>query len=283
MSIGKAIESCGWLQGKIISKDNAQEILKNATFIDVEFSELADKHFDLIVVTQSCNLANEAVPTVQLAIAHHIGTRDKQKEYNKHPRDFDMYYSFAEGEGEESTTMVQNIRINILEKVFVHKSYLLSTAFNSQALIGDLELRSFVDWLGCHYTKPALPTEFNNQIDAVRRKNTKKFRKKEKGLSADFLGIYVLISPDRDIVQGETYSVNMLGLVDPSSDLDGAAECLVDYAELLEAAGMKVKYAARYSTKVSVATLQDYQRLYLDELSYGSGDAPPPDVKPGIR
>lgn len=283
MSMGKAIESCGWLQGKLIPKASAQTILKEAILIDVELSELEAKDFDLIVVTQSCNLANEAVPTVQLAIAHHIDKRDKQKEYNKHPREFDMYYSFVHEEDGESKSMEQNIRINILEKVFVHKSHLLTTTFNSDAVINDLELRSFVDWLGCHYTKPALPTEFNNQIDVVRRKNSKKFRKKEKGLSADFLGIYVLISPDRDLHKGEKYSVNMLGLVDPNSDIENAQKCLVEYADLLKEANMNVNFFAKHSTKVSVALLQDYQRLYLDDLSYGGGEPPPPDVNPGIR
>lgn len=282
-SIGSAVESKGWLQGCFIPKDKAMRLLQSSTLIDLDLDDLRTKEFDLVVVTQSCNLANNSVNTVQLAVAYHIEERERNKEYNKHPRELDTFYTLISGDDVDSETTQINIRICILEKIFAHKSLLLETTFSDDILFADQELRSFVEWLGCHYTKPALPTQFNSMIDAEKRKNSKKSRKKEKKLSADFLGIYVAISPDRDLEEDESYDVNLLGITPPKADIENANQCLKEYALLLADAGMEVKHRAMPSNKVSIHLLQDFKRLYLDELSYGAGDEPPPDVRPGIN
>ncbi|EKZ9012018.1 hypothetical protein CGJ07_23490 [Vibrio parahaemolyticus] len=290
-SVGKQLEDRGWLQGSIIEKVHSLPLIFAGTCIDVDPNELAALDFVLIIATQSCNIANANVNTVQLAVAYHIDSRDRNKEFNKHPRELDTrYISLVEsqdgdgdGDGNNSVALLEHsVRINILEKIFIPKEMLLDIPRNEDLTFQEYDKSSFVDWLGSHYTKPALPTQFNDMIATVRKKKSKPSRKKEKALVGDFLGVYVNIHPDRDLKENEQYKVQMLGLVDPTADLAEAQGCLDNYATILSTAGMNVVASAKHSTKISVAVLQDFKRLYLDELSYSEENDVPPDVRPGI-
>lgn len=283
LSIGKQLESKGWLQGSIISKVSGLPLIYQGILVDIVAEELAEHDFILIVATQSCNIANSAVNTVQLAIGYHVDSREKSREFNKHPREIDTWYNSIRSKGSEEVIVLENsIRINILEKIFIPKALLLEVEHSEDLIFQDYEKSSFVDWLGSHYTKPALPTQFNDLIATVKSKSSKKIRKKEKALITDFLGVYVNIYPNRDLNNGEKYKVKLLGLVKPQSDLDIAEKCLDNYSKILSDAGMDVTKIARHSTKVSVAVLQDFKRLYLDELSYSEEENSPPDVNPGL-
>ncbi|TVL59203.1 hypothetical protein AYJ00_13620 [Shewanella algae] len=65
-SVGKRLEDRGWLQGSIIEKDHSLPLIFAGTCIDVDPNELAALDFVLIIATQSCNIANANVNTVQL-------------------------------------------------------------------------------------------------------------------------------------------------------------------------------------------------------------------------
>jgi hypothetical protein len=283
LSVGRQLEKKGWLQGSIISDLSGLPLIHRGILVDITPEKLSESNFVLIVATQSCNIANEAVNTVQLAVGYHIDSRSKNREFNKHPREIDTWYnSICSIGNEEVIVLEKSIRINVLEKIFIPKELLLGVELSEDLVFQDYEKSSFVDWLGSHYTKPALPTQFNDLIAAVKKRNSKKFRSKEKALITSFLGVYVNIYPNRDLNNGEQYKVKLLGLVKPQSDLDIAEKCLENYSTILSEAGMDVTKTAKHSTKVSVAVLQDFKRLYLDELSYSQEEDTPPDVKPGI-
>lgn len=282
-SVGKQLEDRGWLQGSIINKEQSLPLIYQGTCIDVTPDCLAAHDFMLIVATQSCNIANAGVNTIQLAVAYHIGSRDRNKEFNKHPRELDTFYhSFEPTGSDEGKTLEQSIRVNIQEKIFIDKEKLLEVTLDGNVNFPEYELNSFVDWLGAHYTKPALPTQFNDMIADVRKRKPKPTRRKEKALNGDFLGVYVNIHPNRDLRDNEQYNVILLGLVNPTSSEEEALECLHSYSSILSDAGMHVNVSAKHSTKVSVAAIQDFKRLYLDELSYSEETEVPPDVRPGI-
>jgi hypothetical protein len=283
LSVGRQLEKKGWLQGSIISDLSGLPLIHRGILVDITPEKLSESNFVLIVATQSCNIANEAVNTVQLAVGYHIDSRSKNREFNKHPREIDTWYnSICSIGNEEVIVLEKSIRINVLEKIFIPKELLLGVELSEDLVFQDYEKSSFVDWLGSHYMKPALPTQFNDLIAAVKKRNSKKFRSKEKALITSFLGVYVNIYPNRDLNNGEQYKVKLLGLVKPQSDLDIAEKCLENYSTILSEAGMDVTKTAKHSTKVSVAVLQDFKRLYLDELSYSQEEDTPPDVKPGI-
>lgn len=276
-STGKLLEDRGWLQCALIDKDQALPLLSKGILIDLSAETTAQSDFVLILATQSCNLAHSDVNTVQLGMGYHIGEKDKARQNNKHPRELDTFYLLKKEEG----PVEQNIRININEKIFIPKDLLLNVNLREEMYIPDYEKKSYVNWLGSHFTKPALPTHFNDLIAAEKRKGGKKARKKEKAL-ADFLGVYIQLYPNRDLGDNEKYQANLLLLVKPEADLDKAAQLLESYAEVLINAGIDVKQEAQYSTKISVAVLQNFQRIYLDELSYSEKGDLPPDVKTSI-
>ena len=70
--LGKVLEESGWLQGAIIRHSDAKEILQSSICIDVDLESIASRKFVLLVATQSCNLVNDVVQTVQLCIAELI-------------------------------------------------------------------------------------------------------------------------------------------------------------------------------------------------------------------
>lgn len=275
--LGKVLEESGWLQGAIIRHSDAKEILQSSICIDVDLESIDSRKFVLLVATQSCNLVNDVVQTVQLCIAELIESPNPAFEYNKNPRKLDTFYTIL-GEDEDSEDISkQYIRIDILEKVFAPKAILTSIDFERSSKFAELEKRSFVDWLGAHYTKPALPTDFNDALSAI---PSKKRRKVEKDLSKDFLGFYVKIFPNRELQEGEQYEIQLLGLMMDESDENSAKQSMLKYKGLIENSGIKVAATAvRRKSQVSIAMFDDFSRIYLDELSYREGDNYPPDLK----
>lgn len=285
-SISTTLEKRGWLQGALINKEQSLTLLAKSTLIDVILQDLEDKDFDLIVVTQSCNIASDKVTTIQLAIAYHLESRDKQREYNKAPRELDTYYFETIEIKGEATSIERSVRIKILEKVFLPKLELLSVSRKQDVLFAEKEKRSFVDWLGAHYTKPALPTQFNDMIAAQKNKTNgskKNARKKEKKLQTNFLGVYVNIIPNRDLQDGEQYSVQLLGLINSDADTSTAIQELDDFTNILKDAGMIIQSSVKSENQVSVAVIRNFTRFYLDELSYSENSHFPPDIHPGIN
>ncbi|MDN4502930.1 hypothetical protein QX776_11005 [Alteromonadaceae bacterium BrNp21-10] len=269
----KLIEQGGWLQGKVISGKYCEELLKLAIKIDVDLETLKPREYVLIVATQSCNLANSAVNSAQLCIGRKIGNTNPAFEYNKHPRILDSYYV----EVTETETLQQSMRINILEKVFVQKELLLSFRFNDDILFGTQELKSFVDWLGCHYTKPALPTSFNALLDSGKQKRK---RKLEKNLSHDFSGIYVKLFPNTELAPDEKYQVQLLGILVENSDATRAKLAMDNFVSYFQEVGIEVNAAVnRLPSQVNLAVIKDFSRLYLDDLTYRENGELPIEIE----
>lgn len=279
-NIGTAVENAGWLQGSIIDKCHADLIFAHAICIDLEPGSLTEEEYVFIVATQSCNLANNnAVNTVQLCIARKISEVKKDFAFNKHPRFLDIEYNELVGDVQSADVKTQPIRVNILEKVFVPKRILIDIEEFLGTPFFDTQLKIFVDWLGAHYTKPALPTSFNNQLKNLSKGQQRKHREKEKKLNHDFTGVYVKLSPNRELESGEQYDVQLLGVVSSTSDLTDAQQELDEYASYMTLVGMRVQAVAREATKVSIASLNGFNRIYLDDLSYGSNGELPIEVE----
>lgn len=275
--LGKHLEDSGWLQGAIITQSDAKKVIDASNCIDVDLQCIESREFVLIVVTQSCNLVNDCVQTVQLCIGELIESPNKGFEYNKNPRTLDTFFTSLSDNEDPADIARQYIRIDILEKIFAPKDVLASVDFARNIKFSELEKRSFVDWLGAHYTKPALPTDFNNALSSI---PSKKRRNAEKGLSKDFLGFYVKIYPDRELRKGEQYSIQLLGLMMDEANKESADNAMQKYAELIKTAGVDVSaVAVMRKSEVSLAVFDDFSRIYLDELSYREGGNYPPDLR----
>ena len=129
------------------------------------------------------------------------------------------------------------------------------------------QLNGYVHWLASRYTRPALPTTFNNRIARSDSKNKRK--KIAKSLDAGLSGIYVEISPNKELPENEDYSVNLLGLIaagytDDRGDIENKIE---KYAEFMRSANMDVLVSVRSEDEISVAVFNRFQRFYYDDLS----------------
>ena len=288
-SFAEKREQRGWLQGAIIEKNEATSLLKThrCNLIDVNAEALNSEEFILLVASQSCDIANNAVNTVQLQVAREIENRNPSYTYNAHPRLLDTFITeivkTKETSNDAHDAIERSFRVNILEKIFVPKEILYEIAFNANVKWGIQEERSFKYWLGEHYNRPAFPTDFNNLL-----KNTKNVEKKldkiAKSSHEDLSAIYVRSEPFRELIDGETYSLQMLGALTTEGSQSNAEEKLTRYADLIKSAGITVTHCiVRSKTQISLAMLDGMHRFHLDKLSYRDENAPLPlDVQPGI-
>ncbi|MGF1764838.1 hypothetical protein [Aliivibrio kagoshimensis] len=280
-SLGEQLEMNGWLQGSIISGNCAIETLKQCRVIDLDVSRLVKDEFILIVASQSCYIArSDDESSIQLVVASIIDKTDGNKEFNKNPR-----FIHCTGRtviGSEESAKIEEIyfEIKVVEKLFIKKKHLINTSIDHDISITEQDRRSFVNWLGGHYTKPALPTAFNDIINGI---ESKPYRRAEKALGAEFRGVYVSLEPKGEIDKAnEIYKVQLLGLVFNESDEKAGSPKLEKLATLMKSVGLDVTVACLSPKKVSIDLLDRFTRIYLDDISYKQQVSLPPDVNPRI-
>ncbi len=225
--IGDLLEKSGWRQGSIVQQENNSELLKhiNCTYKseDVLF----------VVATQSCDIANnniESDPYIELSAVHLIESLDGNLTYNKNPRTLHTTLQIYT----ENSNIIQtkNIELKAFEKHLVLKKIFTDFPPDNNIKFKSADLEAYVAWLASRYSRPALPTTFNDRISAADAKNN--LRKNAKNSNHSLSGIYVKITPDAEISEDQNYSVNLLGLV--SADFNGNLEnveiTLDEYAEV---------------------------------------------------
>jgi len=280
LSDGQKLERAGWLQGKLISKANGMNILaEGAQFVDFELDSILDKDVVFIVASQSCNIANYSVNTIQLSVGYYVEKSNAMRLHGRNPRLLDTELLRVVDDGIENLI----ININIQEFIFVQKSKLLEVEFEDDLNFNLQNLNSYINWLSAHYNRPALPSRFNDLL----KKKEKVQRKKAKILSKSILGLYVQITPFSEIpvLSDEKYSVNLLAVISQSSDSNDIEiqATVKEFADIMVDAGMNVKAVALTEDKVSIAMISKFKRFYFDDLSYSDVNAPlPPEVTLGL-
>lgn len=287
MDLGNQLEKQGWLQASIVNKTEAQKLLQctDTQAIDIDVEALLNDDFVFVVSSQSCDIARNDVATVQLLLARIIDKRDPQKSYNSNPRHLDTFYSeiIESVDTGEAEIVEHSLRVSLQEKVFVKKYDLINSYYLSSTHWGDQEERSFRSWLGEQFTRPALPTAFNNLLKNAGKVESK-LRKQAKNLNDDLYAIYVRLNPNAEIVGDEYYEIQILGALANDGDITNAQSRLDRYKELIESAGITVTHCVvRNKNQISMAMLEGMTRFHLDFLSYREIDAEIPlDVNPGL-
>jgi hypothetical protein len=158
----------------------------------------------------------------------------------------------------------------------VPKKCFLNLTPNTNCQFASDAFRSYVYWLAARYSRPALPTAFNDRL----RNASNKLRKKAKSTNTQLSGLYVQISPDGDIQKEERYSVNLLGVVSAGYDgkTDEAMNRLNEYAEIMRNANMDVVVGLKKENDISVATINTFKRFYYDDLSFRLGAPLPSEL-----
>lgn len=278
MNFGSILEAKGWLQGCIIEKQQALILLgmEDTICIDINKAKLAEEDFVLVVASQSCDVARDEVPSVQLLIARIVESMDPQKSYNSHPRLLDTYVTKVHDEGVDEIYF----RISVLEKIFTPKQNLEKINYLDGVTWGIQEERSYRNWLGEHYDRPALPTAFNDLL----KHSERKLKTAAQQSNAHLYGIYIRLNPNRELNEGEKYEVQLLGALTNDGDAAIAQSKIDRYKNLLIDAGINVTHAVvREKKQISMEILEGMTRFHLDYLSYRTNtEELPAEVKPGI-
>lgn len=270
--IGSHLEQAGWRQCSLVSTEDTQQVMSAANY-------QYQSNLVLVMASQSCDIANNSIetdPYVELSVGKLIGKLDGNLTYNKNPRVLHTQFSLRTNTQEILSS--QPIELKAFEKLLVPKKFLIDFKPDSDRVLEQKYQKSYVAWLSARYSRPALPTAFNDLLKTTDRKN--KSRKIAKKGNTELSGIYVELHPNTDINANETYRVNLLGLLPAgySGDRNEASSVIEQYSKILEKAGMDVAYTIHSEDEVSVAFLSRFQRFYLDDLSF-KDDAPlPPEI-----
>lgn len=270
--IGNELEKAGWRQGSIVQPADTTRILDST-------GHAIDGSIILIVASQSCDITYSKLtidPNIELSVARRIDNSDGNYTLNKNPR---ILHATLQIRSDDSDIYhEQHIELKAYEKLAIPKQSLRNLTPDNKPLFKATHLNSYISWLAARYSRPALPTEFNNRISAV---DPKKLRRKAKGTNEQLSGIYAEIIPDKEIPKDKSYRVNLLGLVSAGFDGDLAeAELgLQQYAAIMQMANMDVNVVLRKENEVSVADIKRFRRFYYDDLSIKTGTALPPEVE----
>ncbi len=272
--LGTHLEKSGWRQGSIIRASDVQQLLKGIG-IDYEPSIV------LILASQSCDIAHndtDADPNIELFIARTLPEgSDGNFTHNKNPRVLHTQILFRTKD--ENVFGNEDIELKAFEKICLHKNNFESLQPDPDRKLDESQLNSYISWIVTRYSRPALPSTFNDRIKKA-DPNCKNKKIAKKG-NHQLCGIYVNIYPDAEISEDESYKVNLLGLLPSNTDgnADKAHTAIAAYAEILESAGMEVSTAIKTENEISVATLKSFKRFYLDDLSFREEAPLPPETQ----
>lgn len=259
-SIGLQLEEKGWRQGSLVNSQDNPKLYSDY-----------DEATVLIVASQSCDIAQENLdlePFVELSVGRIIANWSGNFSYGKNPRKLHLEIRVEANDLSAS----QYVELIASRKIQVNKSELSAFYPDTSSILLDHQLKTYIHWLAARYSRPALPTKFNDLISDYDKKD--KHRKLAKFLNPYLSGIYVEINPDAEISDGQKYQVNLLGLtpIDVSdTQLDEAEKLLQEYAAIMRNAGMDVVAKTQKEDEVSFAFMKRFKRFYFDDLSLRDG------------
>ena len=271
--IGNRLEEAGWRQGSVVRPSDLQHLLD---IIDMPY----EANLILILASQSCDIANNNLdvdPYIELSVARRIEGHKGHLTHNKNPRTLHTHIIYRTTDDDIFTE--ENLELRAFEKTSIPKESLAGLQPDADRVLEDRQLKSYVAWLAARYSRPALPTTFNDQIKAADPKD--KLRNKIKKGNEQLVGIYVEIIPDTEVTDDEYYSVNLLGLLPAGfvGDSSKAENAITAYAEVLRNAGMEVTSTIRTEDQISIAAIKRFKRFYYDDLSIKEETPLPPETQ----
>lgn len=275
VNIGAQLEKAGWRQGSIAQEKNVSSLLDGKAGI----TEQLGNELILVVASQSCDIAYDNIkddPFVEFSVGRVIDSQEGNFTFNKNPRILHTELLCKT----ENADLCESIFIELRasDKIQISKQQLGGFFPDQKKFLANNRLDSYVHWLAARYTRPALPTTFNDQIRKADPKN--KLKSKAKSIDSLLSGIYVEIIPDAELSDGQSYTVNLLGLVaaDFTGDIEKAEKVIGEYAGVMQTAGMDVFTSIQREDQVSIATIKRFKRFYYDDLSFKNNSSLPPEI-----
>lgn len=270
--IGSRLEKAGWRQGSIVRSSDLAAVLETA---GVPY----ERKLLLITASQSCDIANNKIeidPMIELSLARRIEAPKPHLLHNKNPRILHTHLLRRTGNVDVASDI--HIELKAFERFAIAKEVLKDLIPDFDLTMEERHLTSYVAWLAARYSRPALPTAFNDRIKAADPKD--KLRDKAKKGSEQLVGIYVEILPDAEIRDDESYRINLLGLLPGGfeGDVSRAESAITAYADVMQKAGMDVTKAVRTEDEVSLSIFRRFRRFYYDDLSIKDETPMPPEA-----
>ena len=271
-NIGQQLEEIGWRQGSIVKSEDIIQLIGKRS------KDFGDECI-LIIASQSCDITNFKVeddPILELSIGRVVKAQNGNCTFNKNARILHTELKYKSNNSTVSEDVF--VELKACEKIQIDKSMFLDICPDGKRILVNEQLKGYVGWLAARYSRPALPTAFNDRISKVDPKNKRK--NKAKSANDLLLGIYVEIIPDKEISDDQVYMVNLLGLVPAnfSGDVKKVKAAIDGYSEILTKAGMDVTVAISGEDQVSIADIKRFKRFYYDDLSFRNDSELPPET-----
>ena len=233
----------------------------------------------LVLASHDCDICHDSFeeePDVELLVVRHMpsGSEDGNYSHGKNPRRFQFWISHADDRLLYEASM--------LERRWISRRLLAETEHRGRDLLDDETIRLLQRWLSRRYKRMALPSEFNRRAEPAREYLVQKLKTKHKAIT----GIYLLLDPREELMEGDTYSV--LPILTARSETlaqDDQHRAAVQVKSLVQEAfarcdGLELQ-DVRLVSEAEVS-LEDVRNLvpwdYSDHLSYRQGT--PDDVAP---
>lgn len=218
--------------------------------LDVSYS---DNSF-CVVITQDCDMVHpktEDEPFVEFIIGNQ--TNDKSCKNGKNPRKLHL-----ENDNKIFEFIVHN-------RFFVKKEKLINYEFTDSNELGVLTTENkkiLKKWLGNRYIRAAFPDEFNKRLS---KKNiTKKLL--DKAISSKVSHIFFEVE-DRELSENETYTLNVMVVVDASDSEKIQIEEAYD-GYFYDIKGIESFVRVVTEDEVTLKDLRNYKRWDKDSISF---------------
>lgn len=267
---GEMLERSGWRQGSIVRIEEMSTLLAEST-------EEHDKNTILIIASQSCDIACDSDPYIEISICRLIESLRGDFTFNKNPRTLHTEVKVKTGNLDINRNIY--VELNAYKKIQISKQLFLPLTPDETRVLPNKHLEGYVSWLAARYSRPALPTAFNNRI--IKADPKRKLRKKAKSIDTHLSGIYIELLPETELPDDQHYKVNLLGLAaaDFEGDLTLSETVINDYAEVMRAAGMDVTARVAKEDQISIAVIKRFKRFYYDDLSIKNDSPLPPETQ----
>ncbi len=270
MQLGDELIESGWRQGSVVRAECVLELIQGIPNI------VKNNSLIVIIASQSCDISYNTItddPTIEISIAYKISKQDGNCTFNKNARKLHTKLHLETGDTDVFNEVY--IELKAHQKYSIFKQLLHNLQPDTKLELTNQQLEFYVLWLAARYSRPALPTEFNNRLMSADQDDKRK--KIAKKLNKQLSGLYIEIIPYKEITSSEHYKVNLLGLVSPDfvGDITTVNKSIVDFETIMKKAGMDVRVEVSTEDKISIATLKRFKRFYYDDLSFKK-NAPKP-------
>jgi hypothetical protein len=190
------LKSNGWKMGACFTRSSCPELVES---MNEDHSQ--DESFVYIAITHDCAVINESLiaePFLEYILARQIDKLNGNFTHTKNPRKLHIELD------------VKNLPIpfelNIIDRAFLDRGLLLQNKPGQDICLKDSQKAILVRWLANRYMGQALPDQFENRIDPVRKKLEKLLSKIE---ANGMLALYINLNPRDELASDKNYKLTV--------------------------------------------------------------------------